>query len=1165
MTFDSAEGLTRFLRGKNAGPEEIALSIRALFAGEYPVYLPNSSQFVFELICDRMNDFNGKFASWKLHADFWDLWAETWKGFVDSELDKEVRAKIFRRVKLITIVSSVLDDVFPITQKEASPKVKKNTNKKSPASSKLKKDTNRKGPELPSASSPKRLLSSMFACLKLFASSGYINIDEFAAVSLLASYSRAFVKLEDSAELDGTLANEWTSLIGELYDLPHQSVSYKPSKKGTAKYFSEVLPVKLSILGLRRRADYGECYGIFKRIFHAALFGPHQSALASNIELLMKSENEALNEVGVRFLYEEVISQLAAKDIALCEAIFEVITKDEFAYLAEHLLELLSKVNRTLSSSFLARIYDAETTKQKPNWRLVAYIVNLDPELALSKWENIVDASAGFSKEATVFLATNIAQGFIRGRDYSLFLLTVYPHALTKNDFWASEEVAEALSSKVNELSGNQILALLKRFLAEKAKSTLSLILRGLLGCPSSKQKQSQSLFEGDSFCESGWAQIAYYVLCIYGRSVSEAHPDLVEKVVPKNSEKTNKFDTYLAFRVAELTGNIDRVNIELVRGYIESLTSALDFIEFFGRWCVILSEISDLHQCLIGKFLSLLSANKVLEFLQSEHSVFYELLPMLTSLLAYLTKNKISYAYEIFQILPPVVFRKYFGGFLSQICKGIEEHPNNVSARKALRHILEQPTLSSAIEKDFSLLRTLIASTIEKGHDDSVAIARSVWHAHVVNFKSSSSSAYILDAIHSLHKALSIASPGPADLALARIAITERISSLEQEQLQLLGLYVKVFEDSPPKHLESYLRDLTELPLENLDTKVRTSLKRIVKKYGAEDISVECKRLLFVLVTKISTEESAEYVVSLFMALNCTNELVLKNLEHFLRKLSNGSFASVYKLVIGSLESAPAEFASLLVEVLTLLAPLTDKQYQEEHTSIFVSSLLTVLGRVPDLIKYGQDALVRHMTTLTAMLSNHVWVFKQFGVEMILSFTNTVITNIECAASAEEVYLAALGMCSYVVLFHRFRLSSRYHLVIAVLSNILKPLSAHGVLSDSARCGAAYSRLITGLCEPPTQASTKMNEALTSQAALYKKAFRRHAHMLLVNYIHLHLTESFTSDLNEALMPGIHSIFTLLSRVELQLASHCLDSLGKVFFKSLYNGYNEHGKWRNS
>lgn len=111
---------------------------------------------------------------------------------------------------------------------------------------------------------------------------------------------------------------------------------------------------------------------------------------------------------------------------------------------------------------------------------------------------------------------------------------------------------------------------------------------------------------------------------------------------------------------------------------------------------------------------------------------------------------------------------------------------------------------------------------------------------------------------------------------------------------------------------------------------------------------------------------------------------------------------------------------------------------------------------------------------------------------------------------------------------------------------------------------GAVFSRLLVTLCEPPIQRSTKESESLTSQAAVYKRVLRKQAHILLINYVHMQVSAPLKSSITDALMPGIYSLFGLLSKLEMQLANQLLDLLGRVYFKNLYQGFKDHGKWKN-
>ena len=147
--------------------------------------------------------------------------------------------------------------------------------------------------------------------------------------------------------------------------------------------------------------------------------------------------------------------------------------------------------------------------------------------------------------------------------------------------------------------------------------------------------------------------------------------------------------------------------------------------------------------------------------------------------------------------------------------------------------------------------------------------------------------------------------------------------------------------------------------------------------------------------------------------------------------------------------------------------------------------------------------------------------------------------------------------------MYHRFKIATRHHLVLNVMSSLLKYLAdGTSKLSSNTEAASAYARLLSNLCEPSERVGDKMFH-LTTSASYFKKLLRKHLSVLLSNYIYFNLKYTFTRTVNDAIMPGIYSMFTVLSQNELRVVNDSLDYGGKAFYKTLYNDYKDHGKWK--
>lgn len=1098
----TAEGTTKYLRSKDILPQNAVNTANALIDGSLDVFLINKHHFVFDLICDRMNEFTGKdFKTWKLEPLLWQLWREVWQSMGELALDLDVRSKSFRRVKLVNIMTSVLEQA---------------------------------GPEV---------LDAMFACVGEFLASGYIEADEYTVTGLLAAYATWLEKNTSNA------INQWTPVVVQLFELPRQSSNNKPTKKSTSRYFSSVLPPLLNFLSSDVDDSLKPTVELLAQQNRTFLF-EIESARTLCTHMDDVTAYDGLTDTAVEYLFHEVIRSLAASDIASCESVFVSITKSsKFSQLSEKLLQFLARVNRALSTDFFGEMYTTEMARKDVRWGLVGHILSLSPELAQEKAEEIIKASGTLGSEDVRILASSLAQGYILARDFDKFIGEVYAVALAENPAWASEEVVDYLASRCDDLSGNQLASLLQTALTNNEKEKAVVILRGLLRCSPSKQEAAGKILADESFLQKGWSEVAYYLLCIFGDELLK--DDIIEKVIPDGP--STRFDFFLTFRVAELTGELGALKEKKIEKFIKKL-SVSEAFAYARRWLVLTEGFDSVNKALLAK---LVEAPKedFLGFLESEAVIIYELAGFLESLASFIIKNSnFPYKKDLFCMMPPTTYRKFFSSFTDKLCK---DSLKDADAKAILKHIYGEANGSSILEKDFDLYKKFVIS------DDSsltMETAQLIWNGHITRFKDLASSDFVNNALKQLRKALK-KKPSAVDLKLCQIGLTGKRSKNDEFEAsvdELCDAYVThVTKDT---HLSNnVIGVLANLP-SPLSDKVKALLKALLKVAGQRKLDLEIRKTLFVLATKTAACDihGALFLCSLYLALEEDSPDLTESLSAFFKTLSAEDFHELYLHLLASCEDVEPPYLDSIVRLITTLAPQLDKNHQKEHTKLFVSTILVISLR----IKCIQNLLtiVGFLSTLTSMLSDHVWIVSQYAVELLLATTGVVLKKSQ-HRNQSKVFVASINLVSYIVLFHRFRLTARYHLLVSTLAEAMKHLTRKDVTEEDA---SVFARILVTLSEPPIQRSTKENDSLTSQSAIYKRAIRKQAHVLLINYVHMQVSAPLKSSITDALMPGIFSVFGLLSKVELQLVNQLLDLLGKVYFKNLYQNYKDHGKWKN-
>lgn len=1161
----SAEKITKLLRGKNATPESVATLASDLLLGKVAVYLPNAGQFVFDLICDRMNDLVGKnFKQWKYSSELWMLWEKCWQELARSDLTKTARARSFANVKLLQVILDVLENVYQ-DSKQSSLELENKENKKPQEQRKGKKKlTNHRETDSKEtiktdigssvatnkhkfSSKSRTLLCCMFSCVSVFIDSGYILVEEFSAMGLLKSYTLVLLlDYENSKETDS-----WNDIIKNLYSIPRQSASYKPSTKAIAKYYNEILPSTLPLLAESPRTLLDSSYELLHTTFCQILFEGDSISLISQV----KGQNNFISSISnpnIEYLFEQALHKLAPSDVKQCEVLYTALTANKPGTLSTSLLGSLSKLNRVLSPKFCEDIFQTESENKNTNFLLLSQILSIDTVLVHSKWKFVIDGSCKSTNFSSII--SNLALGFVRAREYPTFLSDVYPYALNKSDSWEDDEVVAKLSTFVNELSGNQINTLAKDFTSNKAKKPLLLLLKGLLLCSSQKQNAAEQTLL-DPEVKQDNSELSFYICCIYGeKALKNTSLPLVRKGKPYSY-----FDLCLHLRYAELTGSIDLIDQKELCKTVTALTPK-ETTFLLQRWIVLIDRLSALHTEVLKKFFSLPKDSSI-EYLKRSGPVFFELPGLLNSMLTYISKSCIPHLDEILLLFPVAVIRKFFMEYIKTLCTKVQTDGTDIASVKALAYILERPTLSFDLETKESLFVSLMANGNSESLPFTRTIAINVWNAHLQNIRTERSNVFVQSVLKKVSKRLDM--PEQADFGLAKCILSQNGTSTLDSAEKLTEKYAKAIAKAlNDKNFESYIDFLNSVPLTS--EKAKSTVRTILKTYGSITVSPESSSKLFGLLTATCDSSNATFVVSLFLALRnqlptTCHEQLIESLQKFLDTLADKDKEKVISQVTVAFEDSPDEFTCPLLDVLVLLLSQICVENPETLIPIVVSILLTFATQVRQSKEEG--TLLRILHCIAASLSTKQKVFGQYSVELTMELCNYVIASPIFGANV-KMYEAVTGILSNLALFHRYRFSARFHLLNNTMTSLMQKLSKNEQFYSSTEAAAAYLRLMVTLCEPQVHLTTKTSNHLTSQAQIFKTAFRKHAHVLLLNFVSIHILNPFTGEVYEKVMVGIQSLFELLTSEEIKLVRNSLDSVGRTYLLTLYSNLKANSHW---
>ncbi|CAN3475156.1 hypothetical protein DICA0_C03180 [Diutina catenulata] len=569
---------------------------------------------------------------------------------------------------------------------------------------------------------------------------------------------------------------------------------------------------------------------------------------------------------------------------------------------------------------------------------------------------------------------------------------------------------------------------------------------------------------------------------------------------IPKISK--DPWSVFYSLRLYELGFEVD-VKAPLLK-LLKSHPEHLDFV--VRRWLVLIEHVFTDDD--IKKFVAAVDLKMLLE-----NTLLYEQ-PRTATAAIDAIKNPILYG-----SIPAESFTKTQRAHAIDILYKKSIGDDQLAPKQALKQLLVRVTSQSELESNFDCLVTFCGAATEETRTITFDIASQIWRHHL-HFTPT----YVEQALKRLtRKEKSISAEMKASLVvLSTPSDLPAWTALKDQFVANITRQLKKETDTG---------NLTWLIWGLILTVDTPSILEVARKIPATAHSVQLA--LYTLMAKVYPVEAtnAVYMVTLAYTLNSAEAL-----GPYLARLSPAVFNTVMNFVLASLPEADDAARGIVTEMVSSLT-----KSNPESIQLFSAALSAMMGDP------------RLLPVLDTALSTKGWLFNQYSLEQTLVYI--------CSCSSDS-YLDATKTMSSVVLFHRYRLNQRHHMVNAVFVALMEQLASDKALGTSKVAAAAYARLLSNLCEvkAPSGAST---DTLTSAAASIKKELRRHVGMLLVNYIHLSLSRHFTEAVQAEITPGIFAVFDVLSAGELQLVSSTLDGAGKAYYRTLYHRYKEQGKWQ--
>lgn len=1117
MNIRDTQSLTKFLRSKDGSLDDILDVSNQVLNNKLSFNLPNGHLFILQLICDRINDSN-KFKLWKFDHRVWSLF-----NYVFTRIeDIQARDRTIRRIKLLDVLSNIFDQFYDVKGVTFFDQLLDATN---------------------------NIVSRLD-----------IQPSESSCLNFIGSFTNIY-----QSDLNDTTLLKWSQTAYKVFNTCQVDLEYSWTKKSTTRFFSETLKKLLtSIQNLDDSAR--ECKVILSKIIRENIFTKElMTGFTGNVSLFLKLKP---SQTSVYLLYQTIIDKIGNRDIKLSEELYLLIVKiPEYNDMSEKLIEVLSTSNKPLSTGFFETIFSQTIQGKKINWNLISHIINLDVSLAMEKSSIMVEKLNQEPPHLAISFIPSLVEAFVRARDLFEFCTQTWYKNMARKDWWKSEYVISAVAAHIDDFSGAQLQKLIQFIYENKTESTpiFQALVRGLVHCSIDKLSTIEDTLWADSdYILHGTSWVSkYYLLVSYGGKY-DMFADL--DLLPSS----NDLYFYLfIFRVTELKG-VSLLNEEICLKFMDFIKQQEPdvLIVLLQRWSIIISQFftsfsSEIMKLCIDK----LPYEFWTSFFKERAQMFFEQTNLVNSF-AKQVPSRGEY-YDLISLIPIQCFERNIKVELINKLSASNISPS------ALKKLLVMPTFKSSIETDFSQLVNLLQFGSQ--YND---VFKLVWAHHLSQAKTEHST--VDDSLKNLRKSLSkdfrISSPNviAAGLVLESTdksslpdKVCSRYMSLEAKYTESLMKASKdiIAVNSPLDSIKAYLSLVDNIIRPSDDFWGSKDLKKvgsIICKYEDRDLSV----LFYKIFCRINDIGHFKHVVALYVALYTPEDDILDStLTNYLERVSGSlHYDEIIYFIFESMTHTINDFNAPIF--LSLCGILMKTFKKDKNCELKLGIMISIVSNQIPKFTASLKPIRLFLKSIRSALTDVSWCFTQYSIEQVLALISKIskLTGKGEYPSddLEETFILSTQVAAHILLFHRFRLTSRHHLVISVFTALMKPLTIKSNLNDSPACASAYTRLLGNLCEP-SNSKYLVNDQLTTASTIIKKHLRNYIPVLIVNYVSLSLTQNFSRENNNEIKLGIFNILDVISPRELEAINNWLDSQGIVFFKSLYNDYKDYGKWKDT
>lgn len=258
----------------------------------------------------------------------------------------------------------------------------------------------------------------------------------------------------------------------------------------------------------------------------------------------------------------------------------------------------------------------------------------------------------------------------------------------------------------------------------------------------------------------------------------------------------------------------------------------------------------------------------------------------------------------------------------------------------------------------------------------------------------------------------------------------------------------------------------------------------------------------------------------------------------------------------------------------LTMLSLDQDVDEIRATTTRIASSLCS---RLSDATEFR--VCILSMQCLSLLLQRQPRIISQYHIDCLLSAIAIKSSKLSSLLEEKHSPMLYTGLCrlfSTILTVHRTKIGGRYHLIIPALQGLLHCLFApytgpssstqiRSVFGESH--AAAYSRLLTSICDPSVSAVTRSRKqsraSLNDQTKKARSIAGQHLPSLITTYCDCQLKGRLVAGMRVALDPGLYSVLNVMSPEVMRTMNAGMKEGQRAVWKALYEDWQRFGRWK--